>query len=292
MLNKPFRLMLMATVISSAIGCSKIDWEYIKNNPDKTPNLCNIKTITVLNPDGTKYYDLNFTYNKWGNPTSIIRSPQIERYWGEWLFTYDQQQRISEYVIAFPKWSDQTEYKLYLTWKKFVWENGRVVRDTTRSWGEIVNGKPVVDPETEQFYKYVGYYDYDNKNRIVSFRNLFTFLENKVPNPNVVTTYTYDAAGNLRQTVITDNYTTIQPPVRTSNYDNYSDKANIYRSNKIWMFLANNYSVNSHPMPLEIFKGILPAKYRLPQVPFGGTGFKFFTSYDDIGNANIEYVCK
>ena len=276
-----------STIFSLVVlnSCTKIDWEDFYKHPDKSPRLCDINKITVFDNQGNEWYNLAFSYNKWGNPTLVKRTqPVLEA--GDKLFFYNQKQQLTDYVTVS---GEAPAYIGYFTWRKYVWNRGQVIVDTFRSFGSLLNGRPIpkaVDqPDME-----ITYYEYDRQDRIVKTRTVIPFFLNRYPGASITKSFTYNNSGNLTQIVKIDSVGDT-PLTSTTNIGNYNDQISLLRTNKIWMFLSANYSVNSNVIAEASFKGILPAKLRLPDLPFGGTGFRFLAD-DDIGKSNIEYLCK
>lgn len=266
-------------------SCTKIDWEDFYKHPDKSPRLCDIKKITVLDNQENEWYNLNFSYNKWGNPTLVKRSlPVLEA--GDRLFFYDQKQQLTDYLTVSGQAPD---YNGYFKWNKYVWNRGRVIIDTFRTFGDLLNGRPIpkgVDQPDMQ----ITYYDYDRKDRIIKTRTVIPFFLNRFAGASLTKNYTYNNDGNLTRIVVIDSVRET-PLTSVTNIGNYNDKISLLRTNSLWMFLSANYSVNANIPTETSFKGILPARLRLPELPFGGTGYRFLTD-DDIGKSNIDYMCK
>ena len=122
---------------------------------------------------------------------------------------------------------------------------------------QITNGSP-----TNAYIHQATYYSYDNKQRIIKDSTVFAGSIQPVVN-----TYSYDINGN-----------------KTGS--NYDDKINLNRTNKIWMFLNRDYSVNNPYNAASYNTTGLPANLNLSQ---GENPLKF------LGNifykAEILYEC-
>jgi hypothetical protein len=283
--QRPF--MWTITILSLLVlnSCTKIDWEDFYKHPDKAPRLCDIKKISVLDNQGTEWYNLTFSYNRWGNPTLVKRSaPVLEA--GDRLFFYDQKQQLTDYLTVS---GTAPDYNGYFRWNKYVWNRGRIIIDTLRTFGSLVNGRPIpkgIDqPDME-----ITYYEYDRQDRIIKTRTVIPFFLKLFAGASITKNFTYNNAGNLTQIVKIDSVRNT-PVTSITTVEGYNDKISLLRTNNIWMFLTANYSVNATVSYEASFKGLLPAKLRLPELPFGGTGYKFLTD-DDIGQSNIDYSCK
>ncbi|HEX9511529.1 MAG TPA: hypothetical protein VF939_13665 [Puia sp.] len=152
---------------------------------------------------------LIFTYNKSGNPVSGIHQMNI----GEnLLFRYDKWNRLTEYINIYP--DELGDY-----WHKYTYDNKKsdqiiadtAFRDFVSSNGKLINYNDI-DLTT---------FKYDSKGRISQSTEY-------VLGDTIVRLYNYNAQGNL------------QNP--GSVYDN---KLNIHLTNKIWMFIDRDYSINN-----------------------------------------------
>ena len=161
----------------------------------------------------------------------------------------------------------------------YAYEVKKIVRDTVRVFGTIVNGQPVED---EQYAPYttIHHLQYDSYDRIdedsFNFSNIPTTLTKSI-------TYTYNVAGNLSRV------TTIIPEVNHTeeiNYSGYDSRLNIHRTNKIWMLIDREYSVNN-PIQAENYNQFgLPLKFRSP-----GSNYPFVYGHN-ISNSDFKYECK
>jgi hypothetical protein len=170
-------------------------------------------------------------YNSYSDPVSItpgwIGTGNTRR-----LFRYDSKHRLTDYIGAY-------ELGGYEQWRWYVYDNNnRVIRDTSYSFGSLS------DKKSGQYGPFVTTYDYDSKGRITHTSTLATWL----PYPPQEFFYTYDSHGNLESPGVT-----------------YDDKINFRRTNRVWMFIDRNYSVNNskpvigyndHGLPLKVGAGI------------------------------------
>ena len=196
---------------------------------------------------------MRFTYNSSGDPVTAIRTAVSTGY-PNFFFKYDQHGRFTDLIGGYGHTiNDPIE-----SWTRYFYDNlNRIVRDSFYSFPLIVNGRPTLG-------EYSGFinstYTYDSKDRIISTtRGLFT------------TTYAYDGQGNLVGTA-------------------YDNKINIHRTNKIWMFIDKDYSVNNPVTASYVYNSVgLPTKI----VPFAGTVDEFMAVAEtslEFSKADIEYV--
>ncbi len=195
---------------------------------------------------------VEFTYNKWGDPVSIIPT-----YVGtgnpKWFFYYDNKHRLTELIKPYNNGG-------YESWTRFYYDNnGRISMDTTYVFGVVGNpwGNATLGP-------YITEYQYDAKGRVV-------VADTRYPETpqHFIRTSSYDLNGNK------------------IGEDTYDNKINFRRTHKLWMFLDLDYSVNN-ALPVEGYndKGLplrLKGNYRRflnYQVPF----------QDSLGIA-ITYQC-
>lgn len=228
-------------------ACQKYVDKYFPGN-DKE-KLCQIKTIEQPDPiDGGSFRTGTFYYNQKGNPDSVIFDEGFAVAKLHYFY-YGQNHKL----VAYDSYYDE-DPENYFTKHKYVYEGGRIVRDT--AWIRQAG-----------FATIVSYLTYDNKGRIIKEDR--TWIEadgqpvNEVLDPII---YTYDANGNL-----------------VKNGMQYDDKVSFYRTSGIWMFIERNYSVNN----LVGASGY--NNYGLP-TGFGSTDHVKFLGYDE--PTVIEYQCK
>jgi len=215
---------------SFTISCNKV-WDYIHHSGGTDFKECNIKQITLYNQYENGYIDtipFLFTYNKMGNPLSIIH-PRVGTGNPNYLFKYDKYNRLSELVKYY------NGYNGYESWERFYYNNkNQVVRDSAYGFGPIVDSVP----QPALGFSFITF-EYDAEGRItreidsIYFRGSLTLV--------IPYMYAYDAKGNLTGA-------------------SYDDKLSMYRTNNIWMFMTRDYSINNrftakqyneHGLPLD-----------------------------------------
>jgi hypothetical protein len=210
-------LFLVIIILSTATSCRKV-CDFIHDHPDAHASLCRITKIFVKgyfgNPD-----TFNIAYNTKGNPLSMLAtSPpgttgNVDQY-----YRYDRFERLSDYMYTF------IGAEGAVSWHKYGYPRKDFVTDTSMMYIGNVHG-PSPTAAAAGYYGITGY-TLDIHGRVVKKWD--------IPNdphqpPQLVETFTYDANGN-------------RPLPDTLTYDN---KVNIYRTNKTWQFVYNDYSRNN-----------------------------------------------
>lgn len=181
--------------------------------------LCDIKHIQYT--FGSQKSEANFTYNTHGDPVSVTVSnpgtgnPKV-------IFLYDHYNRITDYIGPYSKLDPANLPKeiFFEYWISYTYADQNPsslpVVDTFRSFGIYRNGQFTVSTPTN-----IEHYTYDSKGRIIqiNYSNIYS---------NNTLTYNYNANGNL---------------VRSNVM--YDDKINFRRTNKLFMFLDRDYSMNN-----------------------------------------------
>ncbi|MFT3747687.1 MAG: hypothetical protein QM768_05195 [Agriterribacter sp.] len=276
-----FWLIVLTSILSASTfsGCKKV-WDYVKQHPDGTASNCSIERVTFsffpeysLPSEGDKPLNdtLNITYNTEGNPVSMkytsSRYPEIDPvdvFSSDHLLRYDSKNRL---VVFLQNVSDnvRSDWAVCILWHKYTYVNNNLITDSIFPYGSgnyLVSDRPEggVAPYT------IVEITLDNYGRIIK-----TSTWNTKDPARVEKAYTYDASGNL-----------VKPGVT------YSNKTNIKQTNKVWMFLAGDYSVNAPAgEALAYNSNNLPVLYR-KRVPF------FAEPYltPDDSQAKIYYNCK
>jgi len=213
---------LLAITIASLSSCQKRD-EYLSNDSLKNKNVNDVSLqhkpnadvkqcaiIQISYPTGISNDILQFTYNSAGDPVSGTRLLGGSTGHPDYVFKYDSKNRLVEFIGPY-KGNTYSEF-----WHKYFYDNqGNIISDSTYIFPGIANGYP-----ENAFSRHLTFYTYDNKQRIIK--------DSTVSNagPAVVNRYSYD--GNANKVG-----------------GSYDDGVNINRSNKIWMFLNRDYSVNN-----------------------------------------------
>ncbi len=254
-------------VLLQLSGCNKIDWNDLLHHPDKADKLCDIKKISI-------YRDLDtlickFSYNNWGDPDQVVLN-HIATGQPGFRFIYDNKHRLTDYLGLYG--ADYTLNNYYEFWHQYVYENGKIVRDTMRGLGEYPNRS------TNPYLLLLTTFEYDNYNRIVKAVQTYPLLP---AIPSTIETYTYNGDNNL------EKYTRLNggdatPYVVTYTYN--VSKPNLHRTSRIWMFVDRNYSVNTPVNATAYNQYGLPLKYDVAH-------YEFLYNLD-IGKSTLEYQCR
>lgn len=197
------------------------------------------------------------TYNNFRNPAAGLRGRVYEGA-PNFVFHYDKRNRLKEFIGLY----DTSNIETVEAWHNYSYdEDDRIVKDSLYYFPEIVNGKRASDRNV-----IIISYEYDIKNRISKVTTLF-FGTTKIQ------TYTYNEKGNLIGMA-------------------YDDKINFHRTNKIWMFLSRDYSMNNPANATYSYNN-----YNLPtQIVCNPGGFGQFFDFGDadisFDVAEIKYSCK
>ncbi|HTI93303.1 MAG TPA: hypothetical protein VL727_22040 [Puia sp.] len=250
-------ILALSIVLQGLSGCKKV-LDYIGQHPGGAADAWEIKTLGYQGFYGDSE-TLTFSYNAWKNPVSVTR-PDPRTGAPNYFFTYDKWNRLSNLICAYAGGVAPNRIE---TWNKYFYDGkGRIVVDSLYSFPDLVNGNPVPG-EHSSLSAY--YFEYDSYGRIIK--------ETWQPEggyPPLVSTYAYNADGNLAGPA-------------------YDNKINFRQTNKIWMFLDRNYSVNNAlPATYTYNKAKLPLTIDCPE----GQAMEFHVSTNNsilFSSAKIEY---
>lgn len=244
------RLGLFGSILALLFGCQKV-YDYIKDYPATDNKDCAITRIAVQDFYATTLGDtLWITYNTAGNPVKITRpSPSTAK--PNFIFLY-KNGRLTDFMGVY------RDESVTYHWHRYQYDHkGRIVVDSIYIFALRVNDQP-----TDYYDSRRSDIQYDDKDRII--RETITYYGNIY----MQTDYTYDQNGNRVG--------------RT-----YDNKMSLLRTNKIWMFLNRDYSVNnpfradtynSHGLPLKV--NSLEGTYNFME------GDEIWTKFD------ITYQCR
>jgi hypothetical protein len=191
--------------------------------PPETPyELARARTVMQISPEQAAAAVASndtaiFTYNALGNPVSIIHQKDIGE--DDLFFRYDHANRLTDFIIAYANAAANGGDQ----WHRYSYDphnTTRVIADTDYISYETANGTIASYDGIE-----LTTFEYDAQNRISKTTELV--LAPGITD-TIVTAYTYDSHGNLE--------------TGGAVYDN---KVNVHRTNKLWMFLDKDYSVNN-----------------------------------------------
>ncbi len=188
--------------------------EEIANTPlPGQPTYCRIESIWE-NPGASNQRYILVLYDVYENPTAIT-TPLPTTGHPYYTFKYDSWHRLREFRGEYANGN-------FETWHFYGYDlNGRIGVDTSYRLGAMGSNGPA-----SYFERSISKYTYDSQGRMI--KNVTDF---QMTPSHTEKTYNYDAAGNL-----------IYPPGSGVVYDN---KQNLNRTNDIWQFLNEDYSVNN-----------------------------------------------
>ncbi|MBV4358823.1 hypothetical protein [Pinibacter aurantiacus] len=274
----------LLTIVFFSTGCQKlIDYVKKPGNGKDYSDICQVKTV---NSDGGDWgADYVFNYNKRGNLESIITSFPTDGNPNVFIF-YDKKQRPTQ--IIYPYRSNPTEPGPVDGWETFGYNSaGQIVRDTSYTFGAIgAGGAP--DPSSALIKK-ISTIQYDGYDRVVGQKDSVFYYG--IFNNTNLWAYKYDANGNLAYSARQYHSnelggTTYNDTIRVMfPYDN---KINIRQTNRLWMFLDKNYSVNNSLSGASYNLYGLPLVFDAQQYTLGfNTLLPFVT-----GKVTVQYDCK
>lgn len=198
-------------VLFSTSSCKKV-WDEIKQHPNGAADNCRITQIadTWFTEDEQVYDTARFVYNNHGDPVRVIRTSNLSYYLADQAFVYDNQHRLIAFVDDIPG----HDINVGTRWHTYTYIGNAKILDTTfiySSGDYTVNYRP-----TAYSYIRVSMLMLDNMGRVI-----------KETNNDGDFIFTYDGSGNL-----------IKPGVT------YTNKKNIRQTNKTWMLIDRNYSIN------------------------------------------------
>lgn len=250
---KPFlAVIVIACLLFPLAACEKV-MEYLEENPDSDIKYCNIKKFTENSGPAAGPRVADFTYNAFGNPVKVIVN-NVGTGNPNRFFKYDSHQRLKEYRGEYTNGN-------YEFWYRYAYApaSNRIITDTVYIFG------PIAPEPTTFFDRRVTHYTYDAGGRIIQTSTVSTVF----PGPPVVSTYTYDAMGNLVRPGIT-----------------YDTKINLHRTNRVWMFLDRDYSVNN-PLTADTYNSNgLPTSITLGD----GELLRGFIGFY-LNDSDIQYIC-
>jgi len=254
-------------LFASTSSCRKLI-DYIHDNPNAHDSLCRITRIVVIGaadvPD-----TMDVTYNAKGNPIKMAKSNWVYQFVNyDKHFRYDRFDRLTEYITTF---AGTTSVSL---WHKYGYPRYNFITDTTMTIGADLNQPTPI--ATDAYYYYIVGYTIDGLGRIV--KHWAMPRAGSGDSASLITDIVYDANGNL--------------PLYNANLKR-DDKVNVFRTNKIWQFIFDDYSLNN----------AVPKGPSAPAVTYNNFGLP--TSYPNLEPYNrllfelrnfspfmqIEYAC-
>lgn len=210
------KVLCICLTLVISVSCKKL-WDHIKDHPDNPEDKCRIEYIAYRwgEPNEIRPDTVNITYDQYNNPLILKHSallkpiPESQNM----AFKYDSQHRLIAYIeYARP------EFTYGLLWHRLVYVNKTTIMDTMFVYanGDFFN----TDRPDPNDYYHLKKISLDNYGRIIKIED----DQSAYP----VITFEYDSKGNL-----------IKPGVT------YTNKINIKQTNRVWMFITQDYSMNA-----------------------------------------------
>jgi hypothetical protein len=211
-------------------SCKKA-YDYIEDHPNTYPP-CRITNYRMIWPNGFQY---NFvvTYNQQGNPVTMMDSDRVNAVGNDQYFRYDKQNRLSDYMIAYAPNLGAIE------WHKYVYPRPDYIIDTVMFYqtGLVTEPSPTASITNE--YR-ISAYTLDRFDRI---EKVWSIPNDSPHTPSLQSTIVYDANGNLPLPGSYGEFSIL----------GHDDKVNMFRTNKVWQFVYQDYSANNIITPDDSF---------------------------------------
>jgi hypothetical protein len=268
-LNRFIPAVFMALSLLSS--CKKA-YDYIEDHPNTYPP-CRITNYRVMLSDGSQN---NFvvTYNQEGNPITMMDSDRVNAVGDDQYFRYDKLNRLSDYMITYAPALGAVE------WHKYVYPRPDYIIDTAMFYdtGLVTGPSPIAGNTTE--YR-INAYTLDHFGRVAK---VWSIPNDSPHTPSIQATIVYDANGNLP--LIHEGPGEI--PIL-----GYDDKVNMFRTNKVWQFVYQDYSANNIIIP-DSSSSLRYNAFGLPLNLLNLTYFQIypFEEYNPGGlEAIVDYAC-
>lgn len=256
-------------------SCKK---DILRNYPDGLLNRCRVEKLIIY---GTIETDtLTFQYNQWDNPVYAERSSTTDFLYLNYVFKYDSRNRLTDFIGIYNA-LDEFDGINYEFWHRYAYDNkDRIIADTSY----IPGFDETPSPGPGQVSQYTDSIEYDAKNRIVKavsrdllFGTVTTHYEY----------YHYNSNDNLESSVRTTSIAgnPAPPYYDTTRYTSYDNKVNPRRTNKLWMYIDKNYSLNN-PVTAQEYNNVgLPLRFNLHYPDY-------MNILIGLSAGEIEYQCK
>jgi hypothetical protein len=211
----------------SLLSSCKKAYDYIEDHPNTYPP-CRITNYRMIWSNGFQY---NFvvTYNQQGNPVTMMDSDRVNAVGNDQYFRYDKLNRLSDYMIAYAPNLGAIE------WHKYVYPRPDYIIDTVMFYqtGLVTGPSPTASITNE--YR-ISAYTLDRFDRI---EKVWSIPNDSPHTPSLQSTIVYDANGNLPLPGSYGEFSIL----------GYDDKVNMFRTNKVWQFVYQDYSANNIIVP-------------------------------------------
>lgn len=246
------RLTYLACFISfyTLLSSCKKAIDIIEHHGEKGCDVCKVEQI-IANHDGHQDV-VNVDYNKKGNPIKMLVNNNYYQNTTQ-TFRYDNQDRLQDYMITY---GNNTGV---LIWHRYHYQSEKIIIDSIINYaGELSDSQP---PPFDPQYSRINKIYLDDLGRIIKIKNIY-------PYPMTKWTYTYNASGN-----------------KVGNM--YDNGINVYKTNKVWQFVYNDFSVNN---PIYSNIGVSTHLLKISDYNFFGLPRKFVAIGNDSGTPNLASV--
>lgn len=174
--------------------------------PPEVVNACRITAFGTSN-DGTFIPDMLVTYNASGNPTDVSTNPP-----GQWgvLSMYDMHFRYDAFGRLTDFIINYADAPGAVIWNRYSYPHPGIIVDSAFDYSDALADGP---PPTTAIDINIHTYRLDDKDRIISDND---------------EQFQYDRNGDLIRSGVT-----------------YDNKVNIWRTNAVWMFIAQDFSLHN-----------------------------------------------
>jgi hypothetical protein len=265
-MEKRFIAVAMIMAIVLLPGCKKV-YDYIEDHPAADIKICPIMRIISAGQYGPAD-TLIFKYNSWGDPVSVAHSVGPSTGRPDYVFKYNRSGKLSELLAVYYMYGTTDDGVFMEYWNKYFYDGtGKIARDSTYIWPYFENGVLI-----DYYGGKMTFYTYDNNERIIKDSTIWTEGHLSGGTGKLisvsVSNYAYDAIGNKVG-------------------GSYDQKTSFLRTNKIWMFLHRDYSLNN-PFTADTYNSNgLPTSLNLSIK--GGGSTRFLDVY--FNGAQIAYGC-
>ncbi len=257
-----YRLATIILLIVLLLGCKKA-YDYLKDHKTGVIDCCRVESIDFKIDD--QNFRAIFSYDKHENPLSITYEGNINAAaLIHSFFKYDNLGRLTGRL------QNYLPPPGFLIWDKYVYIDNKHIIDSAFLYG--TGGWPG-DRPTDYAYLRTSLIELDKFDRIVKTTEYFSVGE------PFVATYSYDVRGNL---VSTSTFSSV-----ASNTPGYDNELSIRHTNKVWMFIDQDYSINNRLTDV----GNSYNNFHLPLELIHGMYTNYFASIYYY-TATVNYSCK
>jgi len=270
--NKYFLLAFSTLTALLLLNSCKKARDYIHDHPDAPASLCRITQLDFLG------LIVNIDYNARGNPVHMHYDGSLGfAFISEQYFRYDHNDRLTQYYVSSYQGTSARE------WHKYGYPGKNLISDTAILFAGDIND-PAPPPTTPGTNIYL--YKFNAEGKMIGIAS--TVYGSNQP-PGAFTPVEYDARGNKI--------------VPYSSEVLYDSTVNVYRTNKVWQLVYQDYSRNNriyrpdswnNPadviLPVTVNPAGLPSA--LPWIGFDIVSFNFFINPDSQYYYSIHYACQ